>query len=97
MNNHPPYFYDSEIEWSRGRTSYLSAPGLPDIEVGPPPEFKGSDGMWTPEHLFVASVNSCFVTTFLATAEVSRLEFASFSCHARGTLEKDEGRGFRMT
>lgn len=97
MNNHPPYFYDSEVEWSRARRSYLWAPALPVLEVGPPPEFKGDEGMWTPEHLFVASVNSCFVTTFLAIAEVSGLEFTSFGCHARGRLEKEDGRGFRIT
>ena len=53
--------------------------------------------MWTPEHLFVAAVNACFMTTFLAIAENSKLEFVSFTTGARGTLEKLEGRGFIMT
>jgi len=75
----------------------LSAPQLPDLEVDAPPEFKGHDGVWTPEHLFVAAVNTCFMTTFLAIAENSKLEFVSFSADAKGKLEKLEGQGFIMT
>jgi len=91
------YFYTTEVEWTGERRGDLSAPVLPDLKVDAPPEFKGHDGVWTPEHLFVASVNSCFMTTFLAIAENSKLEFVSFKADARGKLEKLEGQGFVMT
>ncbi|HZS03949.1 MAG TPA: OsmC family protein [Blastocatellia bacterium] len=97
MNNQLPYFYDTEVEWTRSRRGDLRSPLLPTIGVAAPPEFKGHEGAWTPEHLYVASVNSCFVTTFLAVAELSKIEFTSFACHARGRLEKEEGRGYRIT
>jgi peroxiredoxin-like protein len=70
---------------------------MADIEVAPPPEFEGTEGIWTPEHLFVASVSCCYVTTFLAIAELSKLEFAAISCGATGKLEKVEGSGFEVT
>jgi peroxiredoxin-like protein len=91
------YSYSTEVEWTGERRGDLSAPHLPDLEVDAPPEFKGHEGVWTPEHLFVAAVNSCFMTTFLAIAENSKLEFVSFSTDAKGTLEKLDGRGFIMT
>ena len=91
------YFYTTEVEWTGERHGDLRAPVLPRLLVDAPPEFKGHDGVWTPEHLFVASVNTCFMTTFLAIAENSKLEFVSFSADARGKLEKLEGRGFIMT
>jgi peroxiredoxin-like protein len=97
MNNQPPYYYETEVDWINGRTCELGAPGMQDIEVAPPPEFQGSEGIWTPEHLFVASVSCCYVTTFLAIAELSKLEFAAISCGATGTLEKLEGSGFQVT
>jgi peroxiredoxin-like protein len=75
----------------------VGAPGIPDIEVAPPPEFQGSEGIWTPEHLFVGSVSCCYITTFLAIAELSKLEFAAISCAATGKLEKVEGSGFEVT
>ena len=91
------YSYSTEVEWTGERRGDLSAQDLPDLRVDAPPEFKGHEGAWTPEHLFVAAVNSCFMTTFLAIAENSKLEFVSFSADAKGKLEKLEGQGFIMT
>jgi peroxiredoxin-like protein len=91
------YLYSTDIEWTGARHGELSASTLPELEVDAPPEFKGHDGVWTPEHLFVASVNSCFMTTFLAIAENSKLEFTQFNAHAEGTLEKVDGQGLLMT
>jgi len=91
------YYYTTEVEWTGERHGDLSAPVLPSLRVDAPPEFKGHEGVWTPEHLFVASVNSCFMTTFLAIAENSKLEFVSFSAAAKGKLEKLAGQSFMMT
>ncbi len=43
--------------------------------------------IWTPEHLFIASVNSCYMATFLAVAENSQFEFISFDCNSVGIVE----------
>ena len=91
------YFYSTAVDWTGERHGDLRSPVLPNLQVDAPPEFKGHEGVWTPEHLFVAAVNSCFMTTFLAIAENSKLEFVSFSADAKGTLEKREGQGFIMT
>jgi peroxiredoxin-like protein len=91
------FFYETEVEWSGERKGNLRSPQLPDIEVDAPAEFQGHEGSWTPEHLYVASVNSCFMTTFLAIAENSKLEVLSFCAAARGKLEKVEGVGYQMT
>ncbi len=67
------------------------------IEVATPPEFpKGIPGFWSPEHLFTAAVSSCLMTTFLAIAENSKLEFGSFICKSKGKLEQIDGK-FLMT
>lgn len=88
------YFYDVSVNWTAGRTGMLVAPGLSDkIEVATPPGFdKGVPGIWSPEHLLVAAVNSCLMTTFLAIADNSKFVFDSFNCHATGKLEKVEGK-----
>ena len=91
------YFYTTEVEWTGERHGDLRAPVLPKLGVDAPPEFKGHDGVWTPEHLFVGAVNSCFMTTFLAIAENSKLDFISFKADAKGKLEKLDTRGFIMT
>ena len=91
------HLYKTEIEWTGERHGELRAPALPCLEVDAPPEFKGHEGVWTPEHLFVASVNSCFMTTFLAIAENSKLEVVKFHADAEGKLERVEGQGLMIT
>jgi organic hydroperoxide reductase OsmC/OhrA len=70
---------------------------LPLLPVGTPPEFGGRPGLWSPEHLFVASVASCFMSTFLAIAELSRLEVDALAVPALGTIERGEDRRYRFT
>ncbi len=88
------HFYDVSIDWTSDRKGNLSSPILnSSIEVVTPPEFtKGIAGLWSPEHLFVAAVNSCLMTTFLAIAENSKLNFVSFSSNAKGKLEVVDGK-----
>lgn len=86
--------YEVDLEWNFERKGTLSSPVLPlKIEVATPPDFpKGMKNIWTPEHLFVASVNSCLMATFLAIAENSAIEFISFESNATGTVGKIEGK-----
>ena len=95
------HYYNIDVHWNKERKGIMCSPELSlssgeinsCIEVATPPEFpKGIPGIWSPEHLFTASVSSCLMTTFLAIAENSRLEFSSFSCKSKGKLEKIEGK-----
>lgn len=87
-------YYNVDISWSSDRKGTISSPELNNkIEVATPPPFpKGVAGIWSPEHLLTAALNSCFMTTFLAIAENSDLEFLSYSCSAKGKIEKVENK-----
>ena len=95
-----PHYYEVNIAWSQDRKGMMCSPELnavtPSagcIEVATPPEFpKGIPGIWSPEHLFTAAVSSCLMTTFLAIAENSKLEFISFACDSKGILDKVDGK-----
>jgi peroxiredoxin-like protein len=86
--------YEIDIKWNGDRRGVLHSPVLPqDIEVATPPEFKGGiPGIWSPEHLYVAAVNSCLMTTFLAIAENSKLQFTSFESNGVGMVDKVDGK-----
>jgi peroxiredoxin-like protein len=86
--------YEVNLQWNNDRKGTLSSPVLPNqIEVATPPDFpKGMAGIWSPEHLFVAAVNSCLMTTFLAIAENSKIEFISFESNAVGIVDKVDGK-----
>lgn len=87
------HVYEVDLNWQNSRKGSISAPSLhTSIEVATPPEFPGGiPGIWSPEHLLVAAVNSCLMTTFLAIAENSKLPFLHFESKARGKLEKVDG------
>ncbi len=88
------HHYQVKLNWIADRKGIIASDVLDTkIEVVTPPEFpKGIPGFWSPEHLFVAAVNSCFMTTFLAVAENSKLAFTDFECNAVGTLDRVDGK-----
>lgn len=95
------HLYNVAVNWQQDRKGMMCSPELAEggvhsancIEVATPPEFpKGMPNIWTPEHLFTAAVSSCLMTTFLAIAENSKLDFSGFSCKSKGVMEKVDGK-----
>jgi peroxiredoxin-like protein len=88
------HIYSVDLQWKTNRRGTLSSKELNQtLEVATPPPFpKGEEHIWSPEHLLTASVSSCIMTTFLAIAENSKLEFEDFSCKANGKLEQVDGK-----
>lgn len=97
MSESKPWFYETEIEWKGEKDLKLTGGKLPVIDAGAPPEFKGREGNWSPEHLFIASLNSCYTLTLLAIAEFSKVSVVSLSSTARGKLEKIHGGSYQIT
>lgn len=81
------YRYSVSVRWTGERKGALAAAGKPPVEVATPPEFKGHEGIWSPEDLYVASVNVCIMSTFLAFAERAGLAFDKYESEAEGLLE----------
>lgn len=66
--------------------------GLPALEVASPPEFGGPKGVWSPEHLFVAAISACLMTTFRSIAGRSGVEVVGYSDSPTGRLVRgDDG------
>ena len=86
--------YPFSVRWLDGKRGLASVPGvLPEFEVASPPEFGGPGGRWTPEHLFAGAATTCWLTTFLAYAERSRLEVAVVEAAGEAIVERgDDGR-----
>src|SRR4029077_11382682 len=88
--------YKANTAWNSARRGTLSASGKPSIDVGSPPEFKGEPDIWAPEELFVGSVNTCMMLTFLALAQAKGLTPVRYESEAEGLLENVEGK-YRIT
>ena len=92
------HFYNVDVKWKSDRKGEISSSEISQkLEVATPPQFpKGMENIWSPEHLFTAAVSSCLMTTFLAIAENSKLDFVHFECSSKGKLEQIDGK-FLMT
>jgi peroxiredoxin-like protein len=87
------YKYQASASWTLHRHGFVKAgDGIPfTLDFSVPPEFGGEGGMWTPEHLLLAAVASCFAATFRGMAEKSNLDFQTIEIAVEGIIEKKEG------
>lgn len=90
------FTYRTGLRWEGNKSGTLQADGKPSLRVASPPEFKGEAGVWTPEDLFVAAVDICTMTTFMAFAQRLQLPVLTYTSSAEGMLEFVDG-GYRFT
>lgn len=89
--------YQVRAKCTRLRSGVVASDAVPrPICFSAPPEFLGEPGVWTPEHFFVASVVTCYVSTFSGMSEASKFGFVSLEVDAEGVLEKT-AEGLRFT
>jgi organic hydroperoxide reductase OsmC/OhrA len=58
------------------------------VRIGPPPEFGGTDDVWSPEHMLIGATLSCLKTTFDAYARRDKLVVLQWRGTATGVLVK---------
>jgi peroxiredoxin-like protein len=91
------YSYKAAAHWTNHKRGIVEGEAIPrTINFAAPPEFGGEPGLWTPEHLLLAAVSTCYVATLRAVAEASKLEFEGIEVPIEGKIEKLDG-GFKFT
>jgi len=78
-----PHHYTVTLDERR-----LTAPPRAPISVGAPPQFGGSDAVWSPEDLLVGAALECVWTTFEAYARHEQLEVTGWRGTGTGILDK---------
>lgn len=95
--------YTTHLTWNRGdtdftpktytRTHNITFGGGIAVEGSAAPEFMGKAELVNPEELFVASLSSCFMLTFIYLASTKNLVINEYKAEAIGALGKnDEGK-----
>jgi organic hydroperoxide reductase OsmC/OhrA len=83
------FTYAAELTWQGGRRAEVAAGGRSRLEVAPPPDFpSGDDASWSPEHLFLASLQSCTMLSFVAHCSHNGLELVSYRSTADGSIAR---------
>jgi len=81
------YEYNTNLEWTSEKKGILRCEGKPDIEVACPPEFGGHPNIWSPEDLFVGSVEVCMLTTFLWFVNKENVTLKFYKSKTSGIVE----------
>jgi organic hydroperoxide reductase OsmC/OhrA len=86
-----PHLY--EVQLAAGADGYarVSSAGIPELQSAPPPDFEGPGDAWSPEHLLLASVETCFLFTLRSVARASKLEFLSLELWGQGKVDRKDG------
>ena len=54
------YSYKAAAHWTNHKRGIVDGDAIPrTINFAAPPEFGGEPGLWTPEHLLLAAVSTC--------------------------------------
>ena len=90
--------YHVQLSGTGLKTGALSMEHLdePSFDVASPPEFGGPAGVWSPEHLFVATLSSCLMTTYRSIADASKVDVIEYRDDAIGHLQRREDRRYWM-
>ena len=81
-----PHQYTVRLEHRR-----LVAPPRAPIAAGPPPQFGGSDQVWSPEELLVGAALACLWTTFEAYARRDGMAVEDWSGTGVAVLDRGPG------
>jgi organic hydroperoxide reductase OsmC/OhrA len=83
-----PFPHQYTVTYDRGQLH--ADPRLP-IRAGAPPQFDGSDDVWSPEELLVGATVLCLETTFAALARRAGVTVHGWRATGTGILDRSTG------
>jgi peroxiredoxin-like protein len=86
-----PHHYDVHLTGGPAGYAQVSSEGLPELRTAPPADYDGPGDAWSPEHLLLASVQTCLLFTLRAVARLSKVEFTNLEVDATGTVDRRDG------
>ena len=87
MQDFPHHYLVSANAEAEGNVA-LKVDDMPQLVSASPAEFGGPGDQWSPEHLLVASVGDCFILTFRAIAQASKLQWDALEVKTEGVLDR---------
>lgn len=86
------YQFKTSLKWTEAKKGVLKSEGKPDISVACPLVFGGHDNIWSPEELFLASIEVCNMTTFLWFTKKDNIKFKSYLSNTIGKVRFERGK-----
>jgi peroxiredoxin-like protein len=93
VKNNKQFVFEVELNWLVKKRGVLSSNNVNNtLHVATPQEFGGEGREWSPEHLFLSSISSCFMSTYLFFAQKLNFEVINLECTAIGQIELIDGK-----
>ena len=93
LKNNKPIIFSTDLHWSVDKSGVVSSHSAKkSVLVSTSPEFGGSEGDWSPEHLFLSAIASCFMSTYLVFVDKMKIEHTGFECAGTGQVELVDGK-----
>ena len=86
-----PHVYEVELTGGADGYAKVSTAGIPELQSAPPVDFDGPRDAWSPEHLFLAAIETCLLFTLRSVARTSKIEFISLELSGEGKVDRKEG------
>jgi peroxiredoxin-like protein len=86
-----PHRYEVRLHGAADGYATLSVRGIPELRSAPPEDFDGPGDAWSPEHLLLAAVETCFLFTLRAVAAASRISFTRLDLDVDATVDRKDG------
>ena len=86
-----PHVYTARLSSGVAGYAMVAALGVPELRSAPPADFDGPGDAWSPELFLMAAVETCFLFTFRAVAQASKLEFSALEVSVEGTVDRKDG------
>lgn len=83
--------FPTRFVWEHDNIGQATPAEGPAVTVSPPPVFKGPAGNWSPEDLYVSSLETCFFLSLLFVMKRSEVKLLSYQSQAEGLLERVDG------
>lgn len=93
---HRLFNFRSSVSWDSARRGTMTNAEHQPVEIGSPPQFKGTPDVWCPEELLIGAVNTCLMLTFLTFARRRKIEISAYESGAEGSVESSDGK-YRVT
>jgi len=90
MKDNKRFTHKAVIAWNQTRKAFLCSLGKKTIEIAESLESKKHDDMWTPNELFVVSVEGFVKDAFMDSAKRNNLQVLSYESEGQGIVEKVE-------
>jgi len=83
------FYYEVELNWLTNKSGIVHSRDVEGtIHVATPKQFGGEGKDWSPEHLFLNSICSCYMSTFISFSKKMNFEISRLDCSAIGQTER---------